>query len=57
LFEGRVPQQFDGPSSVSIRMPQIGGKHQFQIPCGYLRSHGKWPIEIDGLPIKNEDFP
>ena len=20
-------------------------------------SHGKWPIEIDGLPIKNGDFP
>ena len=19
--------------------------------------HGKWPIEIDGLPIKNGDFP
>jgi hypothetical protein len=27
------------------------------IPSGnLLHSHGKWPI-IDGLPIKNGDFP
>ena len=29
--------------------------------CGYplvfQHSHGKWPIEIDGLPIKHGDFP
>ena len=28
------------------------------LPSGYLTySHGKWPIEIDGLPIKNGDVP
>ena len=28
------------------------------IPSGYLTvRHGKWPIEIDGLPVKNGDFP
>jgi len=23
----------------------------------HMGIHGKWPIEIDGLPIKNGDFP
>ena len=28
------------------------------LPSAYLlHSHGKWSIEIDGLPIKNGDFP
>ena len=28
------------------------------IPSGYLTvRHGQWSIEIDGLPIKNGDFP
>ena len=26
-------------------------------PLVIQHSHGKWPIEIDGLPIKNGDFP
>ena len=26
-------------------------------PLGIWHSHGKWPIEIDGLPIQNDDFP
>ena len=26
-------------------------------PLVIIHSHGKWPIEIDGLPIKNGDFP
>jgi hypothetical protein len=30
----------------------------WMLPSGYdEHSHGKWPIEIDGLPIKNGDFP
>ena len=30
----------------------------FNVPSGYLlHSHGKWPIEIDCLPIKNGDVP
>ena len=26
-------------------------------PLVISHSHGKWPIEIDGLPMKNGDFP
>ena len=26
-------------------------------PLVIEHSHGKWPIEIDGLPIKTGDFP
>jgi hypothetical protein len=27
---------------------------ELEIPSGcLLHSHGKWPIEIDGLPIRN----
>ena len=34
-------------------------KSHVMIPWGYLlHSHGiGWPIEIDGLPIQNGDFP
>jgi hypothetical protein len=36
----------------------ILGKSSVDIASGNLtHSHGKWPIEIDGLPIKNGDFP
>jgi hypothetical protein len=29
-------------------------EHLLNLPSGYLTvRHGKWPIEIDGLPIKN----
>ena len=30
---------------------QMLGKSSVEIPSGFLsHSHGKWPIEIDGLP-------
>ena len=32
-------------------------EYEHEIPSGYLTySHGKWPIEIDGLPITNGDL-
>ena len=35
-----------------------GEASKTNIPSGYLlHSHGKWNIEIDGLPIENCDFP
>ena len=42
--------------------PDGGGGCQWMVPSdvnvGYLTvCHGKWPIEIDGLPIKHRDFP
>ena len=49
------------PSGV-LDHPDGGGGCQWMVPSdvnvGYLTvCHGKWPIEIDGLPIKHRDFP
>ena len=44
-------------------METLGADHGLiwdsdSLPPGYLlHSHGQWPIEIDGLPITNGDFP
>ena len=39
-------------------LQSTGGAPQIAIPSGYLTSPWyRWPIEIDRLPIKNDDFP
>ena len=41
---------------MDLKIVQTEGTNH--LPSVYLlHSHGKWPIEIDGLPIKNVDFP
>ena len=34
----------------------IYGTYNYSYPLVIWHSHGKWPIEIDGLPINNVDF-
>ena len=47
--------QEGSPAMLSGLMIQPAANYRY--PLVIEHSHGKWPIEIDGLPIKNGDFP
>ena len=40
-----------------IRISYGTKRLQISIPLVIEHSHGKWPIEIDGLPMNKSDFP
>ena len=49
-------QMFQGKSLSNVPHKFSGGGF-LRYPLVIQHSHGKWPIEIDGLPMKNVVFP
>ena len=53
--------RFNGPKNHGVDLGDFQAHNPFyqanKYPLVILHSHGKWPIEIDGLPIKNGDSP